>query len=135
MRRLQASLVFLLMLASAPSTSAEPGVSSIRSGTTKFPGAYSVPYVIYTVPDGKVFVLTDLTFLNPNFSGTVDITINMDATVRWQTLVSQSTGLLEQHWTTGLVFGSGTEVSLDTTAIQGGTNYVNWSGYLASAHL
>ena len=44
----------------------------------------------------------------------------------------RSTHPIEQHWTTGLVFASGTQVILDTTAVTGGVNYVNWSGYLES---
>ena len=127
-------VVSVALLAMASPSSAQLGPSSMRSGvdslTVPAGGALvSENRVIFTVPAGTDFVLTDLVCSKDvGFTVLHDVLDNGTAW-RWGPLQSESS----THWSTGIVFAAGHTVVLRGSSY--GPNvptpvHYSWSGYL-----
>lgn len=138
-------LAVLLMstIAMAPA-SAMVSPDDMVSGTVSASSSPGFPFTttLYTVPAGMNFVLTDFHYAYILITSTItthtQLTLRENTTDRWMSRVFQSVSPAVVNWpliqdfTTGLVFGEGSQVVLHQ--VIGGNNNTtwtaSWSGYL-----
>jgi hypothetical protein len=132
----------LAIFASVGHSLAQVPPADMRSGSLRVLTG-TAPVVIFTVPAGSVFVLTDLEWSTTVGAGDASgISLNLygDATERWrmrgayqyQAATSFQPPFVQSHFATGLVFNPGEVVSFESASQLAAHSYsLNWSGYVA----
>lgn len=128
----RAGMVLGVVLMGAAAALAGPAPGSMRSGSVRHDGYVSSTEVVYTVPAGSVFVLTDFCWSSTSSISGLELSINSDESPRWQTKVAPGQPVNLQ-WITGLVFTAGAKVKIDTQVPTNGTDMISWSGYLVGS--
>jgi len=131
-----------IFLAHAASSAAQVSPADMRSGSLRVTTG-TTPVVIFTVPAGQVFVLTDLEWSTTASAGDASpVSLNLygDATERWRmrgayqynATSSFLPPLVQSRFSTGLVFNSGESVNFESASQLAGHSYsLNWPGYVA----
>jgi hypothetical protein len=134
-----------LLLTFASTAHAQVNPANIVSGTTQISlsGLSVPPTVLYTVPPGKTFVLTDFDYVfwsiaEPAFTSQMTLSDGSTDRWTWTAFVSASPPYekaVERPFGTGIVFAAGSQVTLSqivTSPASGADKCaVSWSGYLA----
>jgi hypothetical protein len=131
-----------ILMAHGISSFAQVNPADMRSGSLRVLTGIT-PVVIFTVPAGQVFVLTDIEWSTTASAGDASpVSLNLygDTTERWRmrgayqyTATSSFVPpVIQSHFSTGLVFNSGEVVSFESGSQLAGHSYsLNWSGYIA----
>ncbi|RPJ48527.1 MAG: T9SS C-terminal target domain-containing protein [Candidatus Latescibacterota bacterium] len=143
-RLLLSSAALALFFVQAAPSSAQVSPADMRSGCLRVTTG-ATPVVIFTVPAGQVFVLTDLewsTVANAGDASPISLNLYGDATERWRARGAYqyaATGsfqppMIQSHFTTGIVFQPGEVVTFESGSQLAARSYaLNWSGYVASS--
>lgn len=130
-----ALLVALFALATCGAASAQVDPANMVSGRDSLIGGPPPAYttVLYTVPAGQRFVLTDVSLPDVP-SGFAFPLVADDGAPRWSLAPAAMPGSTSRFWfrndwRTGLAFDEGHQVGLVTSTTQVG-GVVSWSGYL-----
>lgn len=146
-RRIVVTAAFLtLFLAHAAPSAAQVNPADMQSGSLRVTTGVT-PVVIFTVPVGQWFVLTDIEWSSTASAGDASpVSLNLygEATERWRMRGAyryEATGsfqppVIQSHFATGIAFGPGEVLSFESASQLAGRSYsLNWSGYLSPAAL
>ncbi len=140
-----APLALLLLLLPAQRADAQT-TDDLRSGVSQgnVTGANGV--TLFSVPAGRRFVLTDFHFYfgsgGSQFGDGTNVTLYEGMTPRWASRIYRlstgvTTGPIEAHLRSGIVFAAGSTVTLvqDNNGGDAYDYFASWSGYLSSPTL